>query len=182
MRILVIIDMQNDFLTGTLGSPDEAAIVPNVVKKIRDEHWDEIYYTLDTHPAQSYASSTEGACIPPHCIEETEGWRLNPEVGKAVCAWATRNGRLMPEGIRKPTFGSALLPAFFTHCDPDDTEVVFIGVCTDICVISNVLLLKANYPEFHYTVDASCCAGSSQHAHRAALEVMKSCLVSVVND
>lgn len=180
MKILIVIDMQNDFLTGALGFPKAEKVIANVVQKIESENWDEIYYTLDTHEDETYASSAEGAAIPPHCIKGTTGWELAPAVGRAICKWAEKQGRLMPEGIEKPTFGSTLLPMFFSSYEPADTTVEFVGVCTDICVISNVLFLKAAYPEFRYRVDSRCCAGTSEEKHRAALAVMQSCLVEVV--
>lgn len=183
-KILVIVDMQNDFIDGPLGTPEARAIVDNVCAKICEGEWDHIYYTLDTHFINTYSYTQEGKKLPvKHCIYSTPGWLLNTDVMLAI---APKEGY---EKIEKGTFGSTSLIGAIGHlveyCDEyveSDIELTLVGVCTDICVISNALLLKAHYPEIKIVVDASCCAGSTPEKHRMALEVMKSCQIDIVND
>lgn len=170
-RVLVVIDMQNDFITGSLGTKEAQAIVEKVCEKIRGFDG-EVLFTLDTH-GPDYLETQEGRLLPvAHCIKGTPGWELEPRV-KALC-------RTTP--IEKPTFGSTgladVLQAKHIYGGGLD-EVVFVGLCTDICVVSNALLVKARLPEVPLTVDASCCAGVTPEAHQHALEVLRSCLVNV---
>lgn len=170
-RVLVVIDMQNDFITGSLGTKEAQAIVEKVCWKIQDFEG-EVLFTLDTH-GPDYLETQEGRLLPvAHCIKGTPGWELEPRV-KALC-------RTTP--IEKPTFGSTgladVLQAKYRHGGGLD-EVVFVGLCTDICVVSNALLVKARLPEVPLTVDASCCAGVTPEAHQHALAVLRSCLVNV---
>lgn len=175
MKTLIVIDMQTDFVTGTLGTKEAVAILPNVKKKI-DEYLangDEVIFTRDTHGEQ-YLETSEGKHLPvPHCIKGTDGWQICPEIDNEKC-----------EHIDKPTFG--YLPWNFVF---DGTRAMktrefesieIIGVCTDICVVSNALILKALYPETDITVDASCCAGVTPDSHQAALTTMKSCQINVI--
>lgn len=176
MKLLIIIDMQNDFVDGTLGSNEAVAIVDNVVNKI-DEFNGEIIVTYDTHQ-DNYMETREGKYLPvPHCIEGTEGHRLNKSVEDAL---ANRNFY----DICKPTFGSTHLVEYIRDIidDEKNTEVTLIGLCTDICVVSNAMLLKANYPEMDITVDASCCAGVTPDSHKAALTTMKMCQINVIGE
>lgn len=184
-KILVVVDMQNDFIDGPLGTPEARAIVDNVCEKIRGEEWDRVYSTFDTHHAD-YLGIQEGEKLPVvHCIMGTDGWEQNDKVFEA----AENQGHM---SIFKPSFGSLDLPRaidsmlmyneYFEHTPTKDIELTLVGVCTDICVISNALLLKAHYPEMKIVVDASCCAGSTPEKHFMALEVMKSCQVDVVNE
>lgn len=166
-KTLIVIDMQNDFVTDVLGTPEAVAILPRVKAKIQAARaaGDEIIFTRDTH-TESYAETQEGKRLPvPHCIKETHGWELVPG--------------LWQEGERiidKPSFG-------YTGWGELDLEAVeLIGVCTDICVVSNALILKATFPEITVSVDASCCAGVTPEAHAAALAVMKSCQVEVTGE
>ena len=185
-KILVVIDMQNDFIDGSLGTPEARAIVDKVCDKIRGEEWDWIFFTKDCHQ-EDYLETPEGQKLQvEHCIIGTEGHKINADVGKAIfnhrhCSYHSP--------VYKDTFGSTDLPfilrSIVFSClktEFEDVELTLIGVCTDICVISNALLLKAHYPEMKIVVDASCCAGSSIEKHYMALEVMKSCQVDVVND
>lgn len=171
-KVLVVVDMQNDFVDGTLGSNEAVAIVDNVVNKI-NEFDGEIIVTYDTH-YDNYMETREGKYLPvPHCIEGTDGWQLNDKVENALVGKnATR--------IKKPTFGSVRLVDVLIDVDEKDTEVTLIGLCTDICVVSNAMLLKANYPEMDIIVDASCCAGVSVESHNAALTTMKMCQIKVI--
>ena len=156
-RVLIVIDMQNDFVTGSLGSKEAWAIVPNVQAKIKEyaDRGDRIIFTRDTHE-ENYLDTAEGKKLPViHCIKGTDGWQIIPELEVEGC-----------EYIDKPTF------------DEHD-EIELVGVCTDICVVSNALILKAMYPEAVISVDAGCCAGVTPEKHEAALETMKSCQIDV---
>ena len=177
MKTLIVIDMQNDFVTGVLGSKEAVAILPNVKKKIEEyvAAGDEVIFTRDTHGEQ-YLETNEGKHLPvSHCIKNTEGWNVVPEID-------------IPdrEHIDKPTFGYT----GWTFLRDGDrvmgmrnlTDVEIIGVCTDICVVSNALILKAFYPEINITVDASCCAGVTPESHQAALATMKSCQINVIGE
>lgn len=170
-RVLVVIDMQNDFITGSLGTKEAQAIVEKVCRKIQDFDG-EVLFTLDTH-GPDYLETQEGRLLPvAHCIKGTPGWELEPRV-RALC-------KTTP--IEKPTFGSTgladVLQAKHIYGGGLD-EVVFVGLCTDICVVSNALLVKARLPEVPLTVDASCCAGVTPEAHQHALAVLRSCLINV---
>ena len=171
-KALIVVDMQNDFVNGALGTPEAQAIIPSVCEKIRN--WDGvIFITRDTH-ATDYLNTREGRFLPvEHCILGTPGWQFNDEVKKALDTKGT-NVFL----CTKDTFGSTSLPQELRNYD----EIEFIGLCTDICVISNVLIVKAFYPEKNIYVDAECCAGVTPEKHKAALEVMRSCQIEVIND
>ena len=170
-KILVVVDMQNDFVSGSLGSDDAKAIVGNVVKMI--EAWQgEIVCTYDTH-YENYLETKEGRMLPvKHCIENTEGWQLCPEVEKAL-------GSKEYKVFRKPTFGSEDLAAYLKEGNYD--EIHFVGLCTDICVISNVMLTKAALPESEFVVHADCCAGVTTESHENALNAMKMCHIQIEN-
>ncbi len=164
-KVLVVVDMQNDFVDGALGTKEAQAIVENVVKKVQ-AFKGEIIFTKDTHP-KNYLETQEGHFLPvEHCIEGSDGWQiidaLKPYV-KTV--------------ITKPTFGSIDLATMLKEENVESIEL--IGLCTDICVVSNALLLKASMPEISIHVDASCCAGVTPEKHQAALETMKSCQIII---
>lgn len=166
--------MQKDFVDGALGTKEAVAIVDNVVNKIK-EFDGEIIVTYDTHQ-ENYMDTREGKYLPvPHCIENTEGWQLNDKVEAVL---ANKNNIK----LRKPTFGSIALVELFKGIDEKNTEITLIGLCTDICVVSNALLLKANYPEMNIIVDASCCAGVTPESHNAALTTMKMCQINVIGE
>lgn len=184
MKILCVIDMQNDFIDGSLGSEEAQAIVPSVVKKIKECAADNryvIFYTRDSH-YDNYMSTNEGRHLPvPHCILNTEGWQINTDVAKAS------KGATYVDIQNKDTFGlqdiAFLIESIPNICDIENPEVEsieMIGVCTDICVVSNALILKAAYPEIPFTVYGDCCAGTSVDAHEAALKVMQMCQIEVV--
>lgn len=169
-KILVVVDMQNDFIDGALGTKEAAAIVPKVEKKIR-EFEGKVYFTRDTHE-EDYMETLEGHNLPvPHCIRDTEGWQIRSELD------ALRK----TEVIDKPTFGSVELGTILLEeQDQEPIEsITFAGLCTDICVISNVMLAKAYLPEIPVIVDASCCAGVTPQSHLNALEAMKMCQVKI---
>lgn len=169
--------MQNDFITGALGTKEAQAIVPSVVGRINEYAKEPrecfIIGTLDTH-GEDYADTLEGKLLPvPHCIRGTDGWALHPDVEAAV------NKDIFEE---KPTFGSYALAAKLAMLDELDTieSIEFVGLCTDICVISNALLFRAAFPNTPITVRASCCAGTTPEKHEAALKVMESCQIEVI--
>ena len=170
-NILIVVDMQNDFIDGSLGTKEAQGIVTSVAEKIRNFEGD-IYGTLDTHE-EDYLSTQEGKNLPvPHCIRGTEGWQIRKELD------ALRK----TEPIDKETFGSTDLAAdlLALHEDEEIGSITLVGLCTDICVISNALLAKAALPEVPITVDASCCAGVTPESHRNALEAMKMCQIEIV--
>ena len=171
-KFLVVVDMQKDFVDGALGSREAVAIVPAVVKKI--ESFDgEIFVTYDTH-FENYMQTSEGKHLPvPHCIKDTDGWQLNNDVENAL------SGKKFTK-VEKNTFGSVDLPKLIEQAaDGDDFAVELIGLCTDICVVSNALLIKATFPEAPIAVDAGCCAGVTPQAHEAALATMASCQITI---
>jgi len=170
--LLLVIDMQNDFIDGALGTPEAAAILPAVKKRIQEFEGD-VLYTRDTHD-ENYMDTQEGTHLPvPHCIQGTKGWELHPELQKLCEA-------LHSPILDKRTFGSKDLPAYLEKQYPEGlASAELIGLCTDICVISNALLLKAFFPELPISVTASCCAGVTPQSHENALEAMKMCQVIV---
>jgi len=172
-KILIVVDMQKDFVDGSLGSDQAVAIVENVTEKIRNFDGD-IIVTYDTH-GENYMETQEGKNLPvPHCIKNTDGWKLDSKVQKAL---ENRNFKT----IEKPTFGSTkLIEHINGNYNPDKIEIELIGLCTDICVVSNALLLKSNFLETKISVDANCCAGVSPESHRAALLTMKMFQVNVI--
>ena len=172
--ILIIVDMQTDFIDGSLGSAEAVDIIPNAVKRIREWQGD-IIVTLDTHSAD-YLETAEGKKLPvPHCIKGTKGWALHPLIEDSL------SGKCF-ETVEKPTFGSTELPdRVRSLASGEDFSLTLIGLCTDICVVSNALLLKAAFPEKRIAVDASCCAGVSPQTHEAALRTMQSCQIDILN-
>jgi len=174
-KILIVVDMQKDFVDGALGSKEAVAIVDNVVNKIEAYDGD-IIVTYDTHP-ENYMETQEGKNLPvPHCIKGTAGWELDDKVQAAV-------NKKEYKVIEKPTFGSTELPEYIkVNYNPDEIEIELVGLCTDICVVSNALLCKANFLETKVSVDASCCAGVTPDSHNAALTTMKMCQVNVIGE
>ena len=168
-KLLVVVDMQNDFIDGPLGSDAARAVVGKVCRKIDD--WDgRVCFTMDTH-YDDYPETVEGHYIPhPHCINDTSGWQLNADVEK----------RKTPESfvIYKDSFGAISLIDIITSLEIESVQ--FVGVCTDICVISNALMLRSACPGIVISVDSSCCAGTSPENHRAALAVMRRCCIDVL--
>ena len=168
-KLLVVVDMQNDFVTGSLGSADAVAILPNVMEKVKlaREKGATVVFTRDTH-FENYPSTQEGKKLPvTHCIKNTRGWEIADGLFK--------------EGERvfdKPTFGSLELAQYVKEEGFDEVELV--GVCTDICVVSNALLIKAYCPETGVKVDSGCCAGVTKESHQSALKTMESCQVEIL--
>ena len=174
-KILVVVDMQKDFVDGALGTKEAVAIVDNVVNKING-HDGDIFVTYDTH-FENYMETSEGKKLPlPHCIKGTDGWKLNDKVQGALDAKTYTE-------VEKITFGSVDLPQLVKKAVGDgEFEIELVGLCTDICVVSNALLLKATFPEVAISVDASCCAGVTPDTHNAALATMKMCQINVVGE
>lgn len=171
-KILIVIDMQNDFIDGALGTAEAVAIVPKVKDKIRAYVPEDIIVTMDTHEAD-YMQTQEGRNLPvEHCIRGTKGWELREDIAELL-ADATV--------YEKPTFGSMQLAEDLAALSrQEEIELELVGLCTDICVVSNALLLKAAMPEVRVTVDASCCAGVTPQLHEAALNTMRSCQIGVI--
>ena len=175
-HILIVVDMQTDFVDGALGTPEAVAILPAVTSGIKTYAADPdgvIFVTYDTH-TEDYMNTSEGKHLPvPHCIKGTAGWELHPAVTAALTDVA-----YVP--VEKPTFGSVELPALVAQTAAgEDFSLELIGLCTDICVVSNTLLLKAHYPEAPISVDAACCAGVTPESHEAALTTMGMCQVEI---
>jgi len=172
-NILVVVDMQNDFIDGALGTKEAVAIVPAVEAKIKNFEG-RVIFTRDTHE-ENYMETQEGRNLPvPHCIRGTEGWEIRPEL-MALCK---------EEPINKVTFGSEELGPMLKAANEEEPieSITFIGLCTDICVISNVMIAKAFLPEVKVKVDAACCAGVTPESHNNALAAMKVCQVEVENE
>ena len=182
-KYLVVIDMQKDFIDGSLGSPDALAIVDNVCEKIRN-YDGYIYLTKDTHDRSHYADTLEGKLLPvPHCFKGEQGHELNEKIKLAIADYVNKNNERVPTTYEKPTFGSIALATaigFRNRHNEDIEEIEVCGLCTDICVVSNALLLRAWFPDVPMKVDSKCCAGTSKENHEAALKVMKSCQIEVV--
>ncbi len=169
-NILVVVDMQNDFIDGALGTAEAVAIVPKVAKKIRD-FAGTVIYTRDTHE-ENYMETREGRNLPvKHCIRGTEGWQIRKELQK--------DGALI---VDKPTFGSKILAEKLVEMNEAEEigSITLIGLCTDICVISNAFVIKAFLPETEITVEADCCAGVTPESHNQALAAMQVCQVKVI--
>ena len=167
-KVLIVIDMQNDFIDGSLGTKEAQTIVPTVKEKIKEyqKRGDNIIFTRDTHQID-YLNTPEGKKLPvEHCIYGTHGWQIAKELEVEGATY-----------IDKPTFG-------WSHWEEQkfDNEIELIGLCTDICVVSNALILKAVFPELKITVDASCCAGVTPQTHKSALETMKMCQIDIINE
>ena len=177
-KITIVIDMQNDFLTGSLANPDAVSIIPSVLDQIKNS--DYVMYTRDTH-SENYLDTQEGKNLPvPHCIEGTQGWQivddLAPQNITDIKMWHI---------VNKPTFGDVniwmdMYFADLVNCNGDGVEVTFCGTCTDICVVSNAMIVKSLYPELVVNVKADACAGLTPEKHKAALEVMSSCQINII--
>ena len=169
-EILIVVDMQNDFIDGALGTTEAVAIVP-YVKNLIENFDGKVFFTRDTH-FENYMQTQEGRNLPvPHCIKGADGWQIRPELD------ALRK----TEAIDKLTFGSSELAEILGKEERID-GITFVGLCTDICVISNAMVVKAFYPEVPLTVDAKGCAGVTPESHKRALDAMKMCQIRVINE
>ena len=185
MKILIVVDVQVDFITGCLGSLEAQKIMPNIVEKVAKyrKNGDKVLFTLDTHFKNSYLETQEGKNLPiEHCLIYTEGHKLMPELGDV-----TASDRI----LKVNRFGSPQLAVRVRELEQEHfnevpieepLELELIGVCTDICVISNAMVLKSTLPEAIITVDASCCAGVTPERHKIALEAMKACQIKIINE
>ena len=172
-QVLVVVDIQKDFVDGALGSPEAVSMVDKAARKIKEFHGD-IFVTYDTH-FENYLSTAEGKKLPVcHCIKGTPGWELDKTIANAL---AGKNYTV----VEKLSFGSLVLPDLIGNAaSTEDFQITLIGLCTDICVVSNALILKAAFPEKDIFVDASCCAGVTVESHNAALATMKMCQINVI--
>ena len=170
-NILIVVDMQNDFIDGALGTKEAVAIVPKVEEKIRNFDG-EVFFTRDTHETY-YLETQEGKNLPvKHCIRGTEGWQIRKELDVLR----------KTDPVDKETFGSTDLAGELTMIDEDEGigSITLVGLCTDICVISNALLIKASLPEVPICVDAKCCAGVTPESHENALKAMEMCQIKII--
>lgn len=182
MKAYIFVDIQNDFISGVLGSKEAQEMIPRLIDYIHNLEVDEsdiAIITQDTHFAHSYGDYLEGRKLPiPHCIKDTEGWQIPQEVRTAI-----RDKFCYRRYIEKQNFSSHDIIDWldFIEIDTDGyDEIIFMGICTDICVISNVLPVKMYYPETPISVVADCCAGTTPENHQNALNVMKSCQVDII--
>lgn len=171
-HFLVVVDIQKDFVDGALGTAEAVEMIGRAAEKIRSFDG-EIFVTYDTH-FENYLETAEGKKLPvAHCIKGTDGWRLDKNIAEALA-------QKRFTAVEKHTFGSTDLPELVKKAArEEDFDVTLIGLCTDICVVSNALILKANFPEKEIIVDASCCAGVTSETHQAALTTMKMCQIQV---
>jgi len=169
MKYLIVVDMQNDFITGSLGSEHAEKIVPDVVKKVKN-FAGKVIFTRDTHFAD-YMQTQEGKKLPvQHCIKDTDGWQICDELKDYA-----------NDVVDKITFGSIDLPGMLKDYGDEIDEIELCGLCTDICVISNAMILKANFPETKIIIDGKCCAGVSAESHKTALEAMKAVQIEIID-
>ena len=171
-HILIVVDIQKDFVDGALGTDEAVAMIDNAANKIREFDGD-VFVTFDTH-FENYMQTAEGTKLPvTHCIKGTSGWELDKNIAEAL------EGKDFTK-VEKLTFGSVELPCLVRKTVGDeDFDITLIGLCTDICVVSNALILKANFPEKEIYVDAACCAGVTSETHNAALTTMKMCQINI---
>lgn len=181
-KILVVVDMQNDFITGALKNDEALKIIPNVEKKLKDalDNGDEIIFTMDTHE-KDYLETEEGKNLPvTHCIDKTNGWEICSEL-RSIYEKGEYQDRI--RFISKETFGSKKLGEYIEEIgrDAEISQIELVGICTDICVISNALLSKAYAPNVPVYVDAACCAGVTPTSHDTAIAAMEACHIHINN-
>lgn len=187
MRVLVVVDVQRDFVDGALGSMAAQSIIPHMRERIKEYADGEtlILFTKDTHD-EDYDRTLEGYHFPvKHCVRGTPGWSLVKDISTLADGYSNflifSNEEVVRSRILKETFGSIKLCEILKQYEYDITDITFMGFCTDICVVSNALMARAYLPNTRIIVDASCCAGTTLEKHLAALEVMKSCQIDVIN-
>lgn len=171
-KILIVIDMQNDFISGSLGTKEANNIIPYIIEKCKQYNKNNIFATRDTH-FSNYLDTLEGKMLPvKHCIHNTDGWKIHSKIAPYI-----------PKEniINKNTFGSFdLIEKIKEKNKEEETEIELVGLCTDICVVSNAILLRSAFPQNKITVDANCCAGVTPQKHTAALEIMTSCQIEII--
>lgn len=174
-KLLVVVDMQNDFVTGSLAVNDVDKIIPNIVKKIKYFDGHGILVTRDTHD-ENYLSTYEGKHLPiKHCIKDTEGWQIQKDIRDSLDEYIKMG---LVRFINKSSFGTDAICDYIKTYNYDTVE--FVGVCTDICVISNAIAVRNNCPEVNVIIQSMCCAGTTDELHKAALDVMTSCQIKVI--
>jgi len=182
LKVLIVVDMQNDFIEGALGTPEAVEIVEKVVKRIENSKDEVILFTRDTHQ-DDYLDTPEGKKLPViHCVEGTSGWEINEGIRNA---WKQNKDTIVLPELRENTFnkdvfGSVDLVAFLKSHASEITEIELLGVCTDICVVSNSIMIKNTLPNVEVRVNAACCAGVTPESHRAALQVMAMCQIEII--
>lgn len=179
-KILIVIDVQNDFITDALRNEEAIKTLPNIVNLVKNEKFDETYVTMDTHD-KDYLNTLEGRKLPvPHCIKNTNGWKMPVEMVDAL------NNQNVVQVFEKPTFGSVWMNDFIrslannNHNEYLDAEFTIVGFCSDICVISNALMLRANFPDNRIVVRRDCTAGVTKETNEAALTTMGMCQIDVI--
>jgi nicotinamidase-related amidase len=182
MKVLIIVDMQKDFIDGALGTAEAAAIVGPVEKRIKNSKGELILFTQDTHQ-NDYLDTPEGKKLPViHCVENTEGWQINETVRNA---WRNNKDTVIVPELRentftKPIFGSVDLVDFLKSRIAEISEIEILGLCTDICVVSNAIMIRNTLPNVKISVNAGCCAGVTPQSHKEALNVMKMCHIDEI--
>lgn len=184
-KITVVIDMQNDFLNGSLANPDAVSIIPSVLEEIKKS--DYVVYTRDTH-GEDYPETQEGKKLPvPHCIKDTWGWEIVEELNPQTLVKNGVLARKLWYLLNKPTFGyvdiwsaGSSFANLVKTFGQDNLEVTFCGTCTDICVVSNAMIVKSLYPEMVVNVKADACAGLTPEKHKSALDTMSSCQINII--
>ncbi|MCL2574774.1 MAG: cysteine hydrolase [Defluviitaleaceae bacterium] len=182
MKILIVVDMQKDFIDGALGTPEAVAIVDNVASRIKSGENELVLFTQDTH-GDDYLTTPEGKKLPVvHCIEGTEGWEINPAI---MVAWKNHPDTIIAPELKgntftKPVFGSVELVEFLKSKQNEIESIEILGICTDICVVSNAIMIKNTLPHIPIAVNAACCAGVTPQSHQAALDVMKMCQIDTI--
>ena len=182
MKVLVVVDMQKDFIDGALGTKEAVAIVDKVVKRIESSQDELILFTKDTHQ-DDYLNTPEGKKLPvPHCIEGTDGWQINEAI---LNAWRNKSNTIkiaeLPDNtFNKPVFGSTELVEFLKSRAAEITRIEILGLCTDICVVSNAIMIKNTLPEVEICVNSSCSAGVTPQSHTEALNTMRMCQIDVI--
>jgi len=182
MKLLIVVDMQKDFIDGSLGTVEAAAIVGAVAKRIEGSKGELILFTQDTHQS-NYLDTPEGKKLPViHCIENTEGWQIEENVRNA---WRNNKDTIIISGLnentfKKPVFGSVDLVDFLKTRISEISEIEILGLCTDICVISNAIMIKNTFPDIKISVNTDCCAGVTPQSHKEAINVMKMCHIDEI--
>ena len=185
MRVLIVVDMQNDFIDGALGTPEAAAIVDAVAERIANSRDELILFTQDTHQ-KDYLETAEGKKLPVvHCVQDTDGWKINRGVFDAWQAnfetvRATDTDTMTDNTFLKPVFGSTDLVDYLKSRSDEIDEIEIVGVCTDICVVSNALMIKNTLPDVPIRVNAALCAGVTPQSHQEALNTMQMCHIDII--